>query len=63
MLINFFFLISIQELRMNVAKDDAEFNKKKLESGLKSSYGYGGKFGVQADRMDKVILSFIYFLV
>lgn len=47
---------SIQELRSNVARDDAEFNKKKLESGLKSSYGYGGKFGIQADRMDKVLM-------
>ncbi|KFM80080.1 Src substrate protein p85, partial [Stegodyphus mimosarum] len=42
--------INIQELRSNVVKDDTEFKKQVLESGLKSSYGYGGKFGVQADR-------------
>lgn len=45
--------INIQELRTNVAKDDADLKKKILESGLQASYGYGGKFGVQADRMDK----------
>ncbi|XP_054716161.1 src substrate protein p85-like isoform X2 [Uloborus diversus] len=45
--------INIQELRSNVVKDDAELKKKSLESGPKSSFGYGGKFGVQADRMDK----------
>ncbi|KAG8194249.1 hypothetical protein JTE90_024578 [Oedothorax gibbosus] len=45
--------INIQELRTNVAKEDAELKKKVLEDGPKSSYGYGGKFGVQADRMDK----------
>ena len=25
-----------------------------MEAGPKASYGYGGKFGVQKDRMDKV---------
>lgn len=60
-LIFFVFLkiFSIHDLRLNVAKDDAEFNKKKLESGPKSSYGYGGKFGVQQDRMDKVSSSYL----
>lgn len=45
--------INIHELRSEVEKDDAEFKKKVLESGPKASYGYGGKFGVQQDRMDR----------
>ncbi|GFQ81200.1 hematopoietic lineage cell-specific protein [Trichonephila clavata] len=45
--------INIQELRSNVVKDDAEFKKQVLDDSMKPSYGYGGKFGVQADRMDK----------
>lgn len=28
--------------------------KKELESGPKASHGYGGRFGVERDRMDKV---------
>lgn len=28
--------------------------KKELETGPKASYGYGGKFGTERDRMDKV---------
>ena len=28
--------------------------KKEFEAGPKASYGYGGQFGVQKDRMDKV---------
>lgn len=28
--------------------------KKELESGPKASHGYGGQFGVERDRMDKV---------
>ncbi|GFS74145.1 hematopoietic lineage cell-specific protein [Nephila pilipes] len=45
--------INIQELRSNVVKDDAELKKQVLDDSMKPSYGYGGKFGVQADRMDK----------
>ncbi|CAL1300511.1 unnamed protein product [Larinioides sclopetarius] len=45
--------LNIEELRTNVVKDDAEFKKKALDDSMKPSYGYGGKFGVQADRMDK----------
>ncbi|KAG1676607.1 Src substrate cortactin [Nymphon striatum] len=44
--------INISELRHQVAEDDAKIKKKQLESGPKASYGYGGKFGVQQDRMD-----------
>ncbi|KAH9380259.1 hypothetical protein HPB48_018197 [Haemaphysalis longicornis] len=46
-------LCSIGELREQVAKDDAAYKKRVLEELPKASYGYGGKFGVQNDRMDK----------
>ncbi|GCB83886.1 hypothetical protein scyTo_0024649, partial [Scyliorhinus torazame] len=45
----------VHELRQNVSKDHETIKKKELEQGAKASYGYGGKFGVQKDRMDKVI--------
>lgn len=44
----------MKQLRTDVQKDYSEHKKKELESGPKASYGYGGKFGVQQDRMDKV---------
>lgn len=45
--------VNIAELREQVAKDDAAYKKRVLEELPKASYGYGGKFGVQNDRMDK----------
>uniref|UniRef100_A0A224YUV4 Cortactin n=1 Tax=Rhipicephalus zambeziensis TaxID=60191 RepID=A0A224YUV4_9ACAR len=45
--------VNIAELREQVAKDDAAYKKRVLEEQPKASYGYGGKFGVQNDRMDK----------
>ncbi|VDO05318.1 unnamed protein product [Rodentolepis nana] len=42
--------IDMNELRQTVVKDDEEDKKKTLP---KASYGYGGKFGVEKDRMDK----------
>lgn len=48
---------SVHELRENVAKDHGSLKKKEMEEGSKASYGYGGKFGVQKDRMDKVIVN------
>lgn len=45
--------VNIGELRQQVAKDDAAYKKRVLEELPKASYGYGGKFGVQNDRMDK----------
>ncbi|XP_077531476.1 cortactin isoform X1 [Haemaphysalis longicornis] len=45
--------VNIGELREQVAKDDAAYKKRVLEELPKASYGYGGKFGVQNDRMDK----------
>lgn len=35
-------------------QDDAKYKAKELEQKGTGSYGYGGKFGVQQDRMDKV---------
>ena len=52
-----FSLFSIHKLREEVHKDDTTLKKKELESGPKASYGYGGKFGVEKDRMDKVSCS------
>jgi cortactin len=42
------------DFREGVKKDDKEFKKKELNAGPKASYGYGGEFGVQQDRMDSV---------
>lgn len=44
----------MSDLRENVQKDYKDVKQKELESGPKASYGYGGKFGVQKDRMDSV---------
>ena len=37
-------------LREQTTKEDAEIKKKIMEDGPKASHGYGGKFGVEADR-------------
>lgn len=42
--------IDMQQLREETEKADAD---KKQKDGPKSSHGYGGKFGVEKDRMDK----------
>lgn len=42
--------IDMQQLREETERADAE---KKQKEGPKSSHGYGGKFGVEKDRMDK----------
>ena len=34
--------------------DDKEYKQKEYDQGPKASSGYGGKYGVQKDRMDKV---------
>ena len=47
-------LHSMKQLRTDVQKDYTEVKKKEAEAGPKASYGYGGKFGVQQDRMDTV---------
>lgn len=48
--------LNMNKLREQVTKDDDLLKKKMLEEGPQSSYGYGGKFGVQQDRMDKSAL-------
>ncbi|CAG9793559.1 unnamed protein product [Diatraea saccharalis] len=45
--------IDMAKLREEVLEADKEEKQKQYEKGPKPSYGYGGKFGVQADRMDK----------
>lgn len=44
--------IDMIKLRDEVAQADALKKKKDTENGPKAAYGYGGKFGVQSDRMD-----------
>lgn len=46
-------LFSVAELRNKVAVEHEQVKQK--EHAPKASYGYGGKFGVEKDRMDKVI--------
>lgn len=43
---------SVAELRNNVAMEHEQVKQK--DHVPKASYGYGGKFGVEKDRMDKV---------
>lgn len=45
---------SIHQLRNKVSEEHEVIKKKELETGPKASYGYGGKFGTERDRMDKV---------
>lgn len=45
---------SIHQLRNKVSEEHDRLKKKELESGPKASHGYGGRFGVERDRMDKV---------
>lgn len=43
----------MEKLRQETTEADAQKKKKALEDGLDNpSFGYGGKFGVQKDRMD-----------
>lgn len=45
--------INIHQLRNKVSEEHDSLKKKELESGPKASHGYGGRFGVERDRMDK----------
>ncbi|KAF3686191.1 Src substrate cortactin Amplaxin Oncogene EMS1 [Channa argus] len=45
--------IDIHQLRETVSTEHTNLKKKELEVMPKASHGYGGKFGVQQDRMDK----------
>uniref|UniRef100_G3UBW5 Hematopoietic lineage cell-specific protein n=1 Tax=Loxodonta africana TaxID=9785 RepID=G3UBW5_LOXAF len=45
--------INIHQLRNKVSEEHGILKKKEMESGPKASHGYGGRFGVERDRMDK----------
>lgn len=47
-------LLSIHRLRETVSTEHSSLKAKELNDMPKASHGYGGKFGVQEDRMDKV---------
>lgn len=47
-----FFCFSMAQLRQETEKADADTKKKEIE--IKNpGHGYGGKFGIEKDRMDK----------
>ncbi|NXP15766.1 SRC8 protein, partial [Thinocorus orbignyianus] len=52
--------INIHQLRENVFQEHQNLKEKELETGPKASHGYGGKFGVEQDRMDKVTVGHEY---
>ncbi|XP_026870278.2 src substrate cortactin isoform X4 [Electrophorus electricus] len=45
--------INIHKLREKVSSEHNDLKQKELENMPQASHGYGGKFGVQEDRMDK----------
>nr|XP_057933382.1 src substrate cortactin-like isoform X1 [Doryrhamphus excisus] len=45
--------INIHQLRQTVSTEHTSLKQKELDDMPKASHGYGGKFGVQQDRMDK----------
>lgn len=45
---------SIHQLRETVSTEHTSLKQQELDNMPKASHGYGGKFGVQQDRMDKV---------
>ncbi|CAB3367713.1 Hypothetical predicted protein [Cloeon dipterum] len=45
--------IDMKQLIEETKQSDAQGKEKLLADGPKAAYGYGGKFGVQQDRMDK----------
>ncbi|XP_076014996.1 src substrate protein p85-like [Genypterus blacodes] len=52
--------ISVAELRHRVTEEHEQVKKKQDAQTPKASYGYGGKFGVEKDRMDKVAMGNSY---
>ncbi|XP_006905613.1 hematopoietic lineage cell-specific protein [Pteropus alecto] len=52
--------INIHQLRNKVSEEHDILKKKEMESGPKASHGYGGRFGVERDRMDKSALGHEY---
>ncbi|XP_053576561.1 src substrate cortactin isoform X2 [Bombina bombina] len=45
--------INIHTLRENVSQEHQNLKENELQTGPQASHGYGGKFGVEKDRMDK----------
>ncbi|KAM4677910.1 hematopoietic lineage cell-specific protein-like isoform 2-T2 [Discoglossus pictus] len=52
--------VNINQLRSSVSKEHEHLKKKELEDGPRASFGYGGKFGTEKDRMDKSALGHEY---
>ncbi|KAJ7399628.1 Hematopoietic lineage cell-specific protein [Pitangus sulphuratus] len=52
--------IDIHQLRSKVSEEHEVIKKKEMETGPKASYGYGGKFGTERDRMDKCAVGHEY---
>uniref|UniRef100_A0A5F8HKR4 Hematopoietic cell-specific Lyn substrate 1 n=1 Tax=Monodelphis domestica TaxID=13616 RepID=A0A5F8HKR4_MONDO len=52
--------INIHQLRNKVSEEHDVLKKKEMEAGPKASHGYGGRFGVERDRMDKSALGHEY---
>lgn len=46
--------LSIHQLRETVSTEHTNLKQKELEAMPSAAHGYGGKYGVQQDRMDKV---------
>lgn len=49
---------SIHQLRQTVSTEHTSLKQQEMDNMPRASYGYGGKFGLQEDRMDKVRLGF-----
>lgn len=47
---------SIHQLRQTVSTEHTSLKQQEMDTMPRASYGYGGKFGLQEDRMDKVRL-------
>ncbi|XP_049952753.1 src substrate cortactin [Schistocerca serialis cubense] len=52
--------IDMKKLREETAEADAVLKQRQLEDGPKAAFGYGGKFGVQKDRMDQCAVGHDY---
>uniref|UniRef100_A0A8D2Q8E3 Hematopoietic cell-specific Lyn substrate 1 n=1 Tax=Varanus komodoensis TaxID=61221 RepID=A0A8D2Q8E3_VARKO len=52
--------IDIHQLRSKVSEEHEVLKKKEQEQAPRASYGYGGKFGTEKDRMDKSALGHEY---
>ena len=51
--------IDMKQFREDTLNADAQIKEKQMQDGPKSSYGYGGKFGVEKDRW-VVIIFYLY---